>query len=63
MQRFVFAPKAFTLAETAVVAPDLASARRKAMVLRWGSAPDAVVPHAPNYLGKGLVLIKAEPVE
>jgi len=29
-------------------------ARKEAMIQRWGEQPDAVVPHAPNYKGRGL---------
>jgi len=62
MNRYFFAPKKFHEGETVVVAPDELTARRKAMVIRWGRAPDDVIPHAPNYLGIGLTLTKKEPV-
>lgn len=43
--------------ETIVSAPNEALARRRAMIARWGSVPDAVTPEAPNYQGLGLSLI------
>lgn len=37
-----------------ISATDEAEARRRAMVSRYGDRPNAVVPHAPQYNGKGL---------
>jgi hypothetical protein len=36
-------------------------ARRFAMVKRWGRTPDEVVPHAPDYKGRGLWLNSVTP--
>lgn len=37
-----------------VDAEDRAAARREVMIQRWGRMRDAVVPHAPEYRGRGL---------
>lgn len=54
-RRYVFALR--PAGEIEVEAESEADARRKAMIARWGSAPDKIVPHAPDYEGLGLILV------
>lgn len=43
--------------EVTVYAADEEGARREAMIELYGSTPDRVIPHAPEYKGTGLTLV------
>lgn len=60
MNEYKFAPRMeLNEHEPLIVwARDEAEARKLAMIKRYGSSPDAIAPHAPNYQGLGLILIR-----
>lgn len=61
-QEYTFMTGSFTDSEVTVIAASEQSARRRAMVQIWGSIPDRVTPHAPNYEGQGLSLLRTRPI-
>lgn len=46
--------------QTTVTTPNEETARRLAMIARWGREPDPVTLHAPDYKGVGLDLISIQ---
>ncbi len=62
MMNYTFLSGSFRDSEITIAATSETTARRKAMCHLWGTIPDNVCPHAPNYEGRGLILARTKPV-